>query len=40
VANEPKRLLEIRGGLNDGFLVSGETYVDGLDTFLKEHLGR
>lgn len=40
VANEPKRLLEIRGGHNDGFLVSGETYVDGLDTFLKEHLGR
>jgi uncharacterized protein len=40
VANEPKQLLEIRGGHNDGFLVSGQAYVDGLDTFLKRHLGR
>ncbi len=40
VANEPKQLLEIRGGHNDGFLVSGRVYVDGLDTFLKEHVGR
>ncbi len=38
VANEPKQLLEIRGGHNDGFLVSGQTYVDALDTFLKAHL--
>lgn len=39
-ANEPKRLLEIRGGHNDGFLVSGKTYINGIDTFLKDHLDR
>ncbi len=39
-ANEPKRFLEIRGGHNDGFLVSGETYINGIDTFLKDHLDR
>ena len=39
-ANEPKELLEIRGGHNDGFLVSRQTYVAGLDTFLKAHLER
>jgi hypothetical protein len=38
VANEPKRLLELRGGHNDGFLVSRQTYVDGLHTFLQAHL--
>jgi len=38
VANEPKRLLELRGGHNDGFLVSRHTYVDGLHTFLRAHL--
>ena len=39
-ANEPKKLLEIRGDHNQGFLLSGRAYVDGLDTFLKAHLGR
>jgi SAM-dependent methyltransferase len=39
-ANEPKQFLEIRGGHNDGFLVSGRTYVDGMDAFVKTHLGR
>jgi fermentation-respiration switch protein FrsA (DUF1100 family) len=38
VANEPKQLLELRGGHNDGFLVSRHTYVDGLHTFLQAHL--
>ncbi len=38
VAHEPKQLLEIRGGHNDGFVVSRQTYVDGLDTFLKAHV--
>lgn len=33
-AREPKRFLELRGGHNDGFLLSGRTYVDGLDAFL------
>ncbi len=40
VANAPKQLLEMRGGHNEGFLVSGQTYMDGLDAFLKTHLGR
>ncbi len=40
VAHEPKQLLEIRGGHNDGFIVSRQTYVDGLDTFLKAHVGQ
>ncbi|MDY7001148.1 MAG: alpha/beta hydrolase [Thermodesulfobacteriota bacterium] len=34
-ANEPKEFLEITGGHNNGFLVSGPTYVDGVDGFLK-----
>jgi fermentation-respiration switch protein FrsA (DUF1100 family) len=34
-AREPKRLLELSGGHNDGFLVSRERYRQGLDTFLK-----
>jgi hypothetical protein len=38
VANEPKRLLELRGGHNDGFLVSRHTYMDGLHAFLEAHL--
>ena len=33
-AREPKRWLEIRGGHNDGFLVTGRAYVDGLDEFI------
>ncbi|MFQ5881515.1 MAG: alpha/beta hydrolase [Candidatus Methylomirabilales bacterium] len=40
VANEPKQLLEIRGGHNDGFVVSRQAYVDGLDTFMRAHLGQ
>jgi len=38
VANEPKRLLELRGGHNDGFLVSRHAYMDGLHAFLQPHL--
>ena len=38
VAHEPKQLLEIRGGHNDGFLVSRQDYMAGLDTFMKVHL--
>ncbi len=37
-ASEPKRFLEIRGGHNDGFFVSGDLYTDGLDSFLRTHL--
>lgn len=35
-APEPKQLLEIRGGHNDGLLLSREPYVAGLDRFLRE----
>ncbi|MDH3970087.1 MAG: alpha/beta hydrolase, partial [Rhodospirillales bacterium] len=37
-APEPKAFLELSGGHNDGFLVSGRTYTDGLDAFLAKHL--
>lgn len=40
LANEPKRFLQIRGGHNDGFLVSGRAYIDGLDTFLTTSLAK
>lgn len=33
-ANEPKQLLTITGGHNDGFLVSGTLYTKGLNDFL------
>ncbi len=33
-AARPKELLKIRGGHNDGFLVSGRKYLDGLAGFL------
>ncbi len=38
-APEPKSFLELRGGHNDGFLVSGRTYLEGLDRFLTRHFG-
>ncbi len=40
LANEPKQFLELRGGHNDGFMVSAPTYLKGLDTFLSAHLGK
>ncbi|MCL7489326.1 MAG: alpha/beta hydrolase [Desulfobulbaceae bacterium] len=33
-AGEPKTFLQIRGGHNDGFLVSGSLYYNGLDEFI------
>lgn len=33
-ANEPKRMLTISGGHNDGFLISGKLYTTGIDDFL------
>jgi fermentation-respiration switch protein FrsA (DUF1100 family) len=39
-AREPKHFLELPGGHNDGFLVSGRRYLDGLDSFLADSLGR
>jgi fermentation-respiration switch protein FrsA (DUF1100 family) len=37
-ADEPKSFLEIHSGHNEGFLVSGTTYIDGIDAFFKAHL--
>ncbi len=37
-ASVSKRFLEIHGGHNDGFIVSGPTYVEGLRLFIDEHL--
>ena len=34
MAHEPKQFLELLGGHNDGFLISGQRYLDGLDAFL------
>ncbi len=39
-APEERQFLEIRGGHNDGFLVSGAAYVDGLDRFIDASLRR
>jgi fermentation-respiration switch protein FrsA (DUF1100 family) len=33
-ARDPKKFLELRGGHNDGFLISGRHYFDGLGAFL------
>jgi len=38
LARKPKQFLELRGGHNDGFLVSGEHYVSSLDAFLEQYL--
>jgi fermentation-respiration switch protein FrsA (DUF1100 family) len=40
VSHEPKQFLELRGGHNDGFLVSGRRYLDGLDAFVAASLGK
>ena len=37
-ASEPKMFLEISGGHNSGFLISGTVYVDGLRLFLEQHV--
>ena len=37
-APEAKQFLEMRGGHNDGFLVSGSAYVTGLGSFILENL--
>ena len=38
-AREPKQFLELKGGHNDGFLVSGPQYLSGLDRFLVSVIG-
>ena len=37
-ACEPKELLKIVGGHNEGFLISGKIYVDGLHAFISRYL--
>ena len=37
-ASEPKQFLPLRGGHNDGFLVSGKDYIRGLDAFIGDVL--
>lgn len=39
IAKEPKKFLEITGAHNEGFMRSGRTYEEGLDTFISEYLG-
>ena len=39
-ASEPKQFLQLRGGHNDGFIVSGDGYVRELDVFLNAALGK
>lgn len=37
-AGEPKELLRIRGGHNEGFLVSGGIYTDGINKFIETYI--
>ena len=37
-AREPKQFLPLRGGHNDGFLLSGKDYIRGLDAFIGDVL--
>ena len=37
-AFQPKDFVKIKGGHNEGFLLSGKTYSDGIKMFLEKHL--
>ena len=37
-ANEPKQFLEMSGGHNDGFIISGTAYTDGIELFIRKSL--
>lgn len=37
-ANKPKIFLDIHGGHNEGYLISGETYTQGIDKFITDVL--
>jgi len=37
-AEEPKEFLEISGNHNEGFLTSGEKYVEGIDRFISKYV--
>ncbi len=38
VANEPKRFLEIAGTHNEGFIMSGKGYEEGLNTIISKYI--
>ena len=37
IAKEPKGFLEISGSHNEGFIISGKRYEEGLNAFISEH---
>ncbi|MCW9024003.1 MAG: alpha/beta hydrolase [Gammaproteobacteria bacterium] len=37
-ANHPKHFLEMRGGHNDGFVMTGEDYTEGIERFISRYL--
>ncbi len=39
-ANDPKIFLDIKGGHNDGFFISGKLYTNGLNNFLSTYIDR
>ncbi|MCP4634482.1 MAG: alpha/beta hydrolase, partial [candidate division Zixibacteria bacterium] len=39
-SGEPKMFLELTGSHNDGFILSGKRYVNGLKTFLNQYLNK
>lgn len=36
-ANEPKAFLQLRGGHNEGFIISGQPYEEGLKSFIEKY---
>ena len=36
-ANEPKEFFEIKGGHNDGFILTGEAYIKRIEEFINKH---
>ena len=36
-ANTPKVFMELQGGHNDGFIVSGQSYIDGIEKFINNY---
>ncbi len=37
-ASQPKEFLAIRGGHNEGFLLSGKTYIEGIRAFMEKYM--
>jgi fermentation-respiration switch protein FrsA (DUF1100 family) len=37
-ANPPKQFLQLQGGHNDGFIVTGQRYSQNIEIFLRQHL--